>query len=164
MTNPSSSAPTPDRAAASSSSNALDTLGALHATFAHAPMGLLVLGGTLRVISINGALASLFGVSPAGVSGRPAAEAFPEAWETLGELCARVLGGQPVANAECPLTAPAGLRGRIVCQLSVNRVLHGDELAGLEFVHAVELEREVIEGSGHTGVGVVVQFIARKPG
>jgi SAM-dependent methyltransferase len=37
-----------------------------------------------------------------------------------------------------------------------------EELAGLEFVHAAELEREVIEGPGHTGSGAVVQVIARK--
>lgn len=37
------------------------------------------------------------------------------------------------------------------------------ELAGLEFDHAVELEREVVEGSGHTGIGSVVQVIAHKP-
>lgn len=37
-----------------------------------------------------------------------------------------------------------------------------EELAGLEFVHAEELDREVIEGPGHTGTGAVVQVIARK--
>jgi hypothetical protein len=39
-----------------------------------------------------------------------------------------------------------------------------DELCGLEFLHALELEREIIEGPGHSGVGAVVQVIARKPG
>ncbi len=38
-----------------------------------------------------------------------------------------------------------------------------DELTGLEMVHAEELERDVIEGPGHTGIGAVVQVIARKP-
>lgn len=37
------------------------------------------------------------------------------------------------------------------------------ELAGLEFVHACELEREVVEGKLHTGRGAVVQILARKP-
>jgi SAM-dependent methyltransferase len=37
-----------------------------------------------------------------------------------------------------------------------------DELAGLELVHAAELDRPVIEGPGHTGVGAVVQVIARR--
>lgn len=37
------------------------------------------------------------------------------------------------------------------------------ELAGLEFLHAVELEREVREGAYHTGLAAVVQLVARKP-
>jgi len=37
------------------------------------------------------------------------------------------------------------------------------ELAGLVFEHAVELERDVIEGKLHTGRGAVVQLIAVKP-
>ena len=37
------------------------------------------------------------------------------------------------------------------------------ELAGLEFIHAEELDRNVVEGAGHTGIGAVVQVIARKP-
>ncbi|MEJ2231626.1 MAG: hypothetical protein P8X46_10665, partial [Nitrospirales bacterium] len=37
------------------------------------------------------------------------------------------------------------------------------ELAGLEFKHLIELERDVIEGI-HTGIGSVVQAIATKRG
>jgi len=37
------------------------------------------------------------------------------------------------------------------------------ELAGLEFEHAQELEREVVEGKFHTGRGAVVQVVAHKP-
>ena len=37
------------------------------------------------------------------------------------------------------------------------------ELAGLDFVIAAELERDVIEGDGHTGRGAVVQILAVKP-
>lgn len=37
------------------------------------------------------------------------------------------------------------------------------ELAGLQFEHAIETEREVIEGSLHTGLGAVVQVLAVKP-
>ena len=36
------------------------------------------------------------------------------------------------------------------------------ELASLEFVHAKEREREIAEGTHHTGIGSVVQVIARK--
>ena len=37
------------------------------------------------------------------------------------------------------------------------------ELAGLDFVHAVELEREVVEGRLHDGLGAVVQVVAVRP-
>ena len=37
------------------------------------------------------------------------------------------------------------------------------ELDGLEFEHGAELEREVVEGAGHTGLAAVVQLVARKP-
>lgn len=37
-----------------------------------------------------------------------------------------------------------------------------DELAGLEFEHAAELERDIVEGKFHTGRGAVVQVVARK--
>ena len=38
-----------------------------------------------------------------------------------------------------------------------------DELAGLEFYHDIELDREVSEGRLHSGVGAVVQLVAIKP-
>lgn len=38
-----------------------------------------------------------------------------------------------------------------------------EELAGLDLEHAAELERDVIEGSGHTGRASVVQVVARRP-
>ena len=37
-----------------------------------------------------------------------------------------------------------------------------EELAGLEFLHAVQIEREVREGQGHTGLASVVQLLAIK--
>jgi len=37
------------------------------------------------------------------------------------------------------------------------------ELAGLVFEHALEREREVVEGKFHTGKGAVVQIVAHKP-
>jgi len=43
---------------------------------------------------------------------------------------------------------------------SKNQLAH--ELAGLNFEHLVELERNIVEGIYHTGVGSVVQAIARK--
>ncbi|MFN8122302.1 MAG: class I SAM-dependent methyltransferase [Thermoleophilia bacterium] len=38
------------------------------------------------------------------------------------------------------------------------------ELAGLEFLHAAELERDVVEGHLHTGDAAVTQILARKAG
>lgn len=38
------------------------------------------------------------------------------------------------------------------------------ELEGLEFIHAVEMERDVREGSKHTGLASVVQILAVRPG
>jgi len=37
-----------------------------------------------------------------------------------------------------------------------------DELAGLELLAGREIEREIIEGDGHTGRGAVVQILARR--
>jgi SAM-dependent methyltransferase len=37
------------------------------------------------------------------------------------------------------------------------------ELTGLEFIHAVQMERDVREGSRHTGLASVVQVLAKKP-
>lgn len=37
------------------------------------------------------------------------------------------------------------------------------ELAGLEFRHAVQIEREVREGSRHTGLASVIQIVGIKP-
>ena len=37
------------------------------------------------------------------------------------------------------------------------------ELEGLHFNHALECEREIIEGKLHTGVGAVVQVVATRP-
>jgi SAM-dependent methyltransferase len=36
------------------------------------------------------------------------------------------------------------------------------ELRGLEFLHGQELERDILEGDGHTGRGAVVQLVARR--
>lgn len=38
-----------------------------------------------------------------------------------------------------------------------------EELTGLAFEYAVELDRDVIEGKFHTGKGAVVQIIGKKP-
>lgn len=57
-----------------------------------------------------------------------------------------------------------GTGGPSVADMTMSLDLLSDELAPLQFLHAAELEREVVEGDGHTGVGAVVQVIARKAG
>ena len=37
-----------------------------------------------------------------------------------------------------------------------------EELAPLEIIHSQEITRDIVEGPGHSGLGSVVQIIARK--
>lgn len=52
--------------------------------------------------------------------------------------------------------------GRSADLMTSKRSLVSD-LNGLQFTHLLELEREVIEGKFHTGIGAVLQAIAQKP-
>lgn len=38
-----------------------------------------------------------------------------------------------------------------------------NDLSGLSFEHLADMEREVVEGVGHTGKAAVLQIVARKP-
>ena len=57
-----------------------------------------------------------------------------------------------------------GTGGPQVPELLMSAEALARELAPLEIVQLEELERDVSEGSGHTGHAAVVQLIARKPG
>ena len=59
--------------------------------------------------------------------------------------------------------AISGTGGPPVAELTMSLQALEDELRGLEFTHAVELKRDVVEGSLHTGTGAVVQVVAIKP-
>ncbi len=72
-------------------------------------------------------------------------------------------GGVFLLEAYTPDQIGRGTGGPPVAEMMMSLELLRDELAGLEFVHAVEVERDVVEGIGHTGVGAVVQVVARKP-
>lgn len=72
-------------------------------------------------------------------------------------------GGTLVLEAYTPEQIAYGTGGPPVAELTMTLQALRDELDGLEFRHAVELEREVIEGSLHTGAGAVVQLVAVKP-
>jgi len=55
-----------------------------------------------------------------------------------------------------------GTGGPQVPELLMGAESLSQEFASLEIIHLKELEREVVEGSGHTGLAAVVQLIARK--
>jgi SAM-dependent methyltransferase len=71
-------------------------------------------------------------------------------------------GGMFLLEAYTPAQIGRGTGGPSVAEMTMTLDGLREELAGLEFLHGQELDREVIEGAGHTGVGAVVQVIARK--
>ena len=71
-------------------------------------------------------------------------------------------GGVFVLEAYSPAQLRFGTGGPKAAELCMNLADLKQELAGLEFLQAQEIEREVFEGSYHTGQGAVVQILARK--
>lgn len=71
-------------------------------------------------------------------------------------------GGVFIAEAYTPAQLALGTGGPKDLNLLMTLASLREELAGLEFEHAAECERDVIEGTGHTGRGAVVQVVARK--
>jgi SAM-dependent methyltransferase len=72
-------------------------------------------------------------------------------------------GGALLLEAYTPAQLGHGTGGpRTIDLLPTLDELRG-ELQGLEFVHALEFERVVLEGKAHTGLSAVVQVVARKP-
>lgn len=72
-------------------------------------------------------------------------------------------GGMLVLEAYTPEQIKLGTGGPPVPELTMNLDILREELDGLVFQHAVELQRDVIEGRFHTGKGAVVQMVAIKP-
>lgn len=72
-------------------------------------------------------------------------------------------GGILLLEAYTPEQMGRGTGGPRSVDLLVTADMLREELAGLQFLRLEELEREVIEGRGHTGPASVVQLIARKP-
>lgn len=73
-------------------------------------------------------------------------------------------GGVLLLEAYTPAQIGKGTGGPPTAELAMTLESLRRELEPLEFVHAEELEREVVEGGGHTGLGAVVQVIASKQG
>jgi SAM-dependent methyltransferase len=74
-----------------------------------------------------------------------------------------VPGGVLVLEAYTPAQLALGTGGPSQAEMMPTLAVLRDELAGLEFVHALELERDVQEGAFHHGRSAVVQVIARRP-
>ena len=77
-----------------------------------------------------------------------------------------VLGLQPggvfILEAYTPAQLARGRGGPKSPELLMTLTALREELAGLDLLIAHEIEREVIEGNGHTGRGAVVQVLARR--
>jgi SAM-dependent methyltransferase len=72
-------------------------------------------------------------------------------------------GGIFVLEAYTPKQIDRGTGGPQDPEMLMSLAGLFEELAGLEFVHARELDREVREGAYHTGLASVVQVIALRP-
>jgi SAM-dependent methyltransferase len=72
-------------------------------------------------------------------------------------------GGVFLLEAYTPRQLQFGTGGPPVAAMMMDRAGLASELAGLEFDHAAELDREIREGRLHVGLGAVVQVLARKP-
>jgi hypothetical protein len=72
-------------------------------------------------------------------------------------------GGVFVLEAYTPAQLTFDTGGPRSVELLMTAALLREELVGLDFEIMRELERDVIEGGGHTGRGAVVQVLARRP-
>jgi SAM-dependent methyltransferase len=71
-------------------------------------------------------------------------------------------GGVSILEAYTPAQLAFGTGGPKLPELLMTLADLREELSGLKFLIARELERDVIEGSGHNGRGAVVQILARR--
>jgi len=71
-------------------------------------------------------------------------------------------GGVFVLEAYTPTQLKLKTGGPPTADMLMTLNLLRTELAGLRFVHARELERDIVEGKFHTGRGAVVQVVAIK--
>ncbi|UCB56340.1 MAG: class I SAM-dependent methyltransferase [Thiotrichales bacterium] len=72
-------------------------------------------------------------------------------------------GGMLVLEAYTPDQIGRGTGGPPVSEMTMSLDALEVEFEGLNFSHAVECERDVVEGRFHTGRGAVVQLVAVKP-
>ncbi|WP_417376653.1 SAM-dependent methyltransferase [Gimesia maris] len=71
-------------------------------------------------------------------------------------------GGVFLLEAYTPRQLKHGTGGPPDVESMMSKALLLEEVSGLAFSHLEELDREIIEGSNHTGIGAVVQAIGKK--
>ncbi|WP_146403291.1 class I SAM-dependent methyltransferase [Planctomycetes bacterium CA13] len=71
-------------------------------------------------------------------------------------------GGMFALEAYTPEQCGRGTGGPPNPDLMMSLAMLQQELDGLDILHGYELEREVVEGKYHTGIGSVVQILARR--
>lgn len=88
----------------------------------------------------------------------------PELRRTVHKRCAQGLtdGGIFLLEGYTPKQLKYGTGGPPEKELLMSLIDLKIELSGLEFLHSVEIEREIHEGRLHNGLGAVVQIIGRK--
>ncbi len=80
-----------------------------------------------------------------------------------GVVAGLLPGGVFILEAYTPAQLAFDTGGPKSPELLMTLATLREELAGLELRVAQEIERDVTEGSGHTGRGAVVQVLARRP-
>lgn len=71
-------------------------------------------------------------------------------------------GGLFILEAYTPDQIGRGTGGPSTAELMMTAAQLEEELAPLEIIHSQEITRDIVEGPGHSGLGSVVQIIARK--
>ncbi len=71
-------------------------------------------------------------------------------------------GGVFVLEAYTPSQIGRGTGGPATADMTMTLAGLTSELTGLTITHGVELERDIVEGTNHTGIGAVVQVIAAR--
>lgn len=72
-------------------------------------------------------------------------------------------GGVVILEAYRPKQLEYKTGGPPVAELMMQLEETMEEFPGLEWLHAEEVDREIIEGKYHTGKGAVIQLVGRKP-
>ena len=83
-------------------------------------------------------------------------------WVHCNAVAGLQSGGVFVLEAYTPAQLAFGTGGPKSPELLMTLAALREELSGLQFLVARELERDVIEGAGHTGRAVVVQVLAKR--